>query len=533
MDFTSVRREALRKHAEVRSELEPHQQRVVDRIQQDDQPGLVVAHGVGTGKTLSSIAAADALGMPAHAVVPSALQGNYAKEIDKHLTPGSARPEVHSLATVGRRGGAAAFNAAHPDLEGGTLVVDEAHRLRNPRSVGYGQVRELGEHAAKRLYLSASPVYNHPVDIAPLVNLAAGDKVLPDTQAAFARDYMHTRKVDPGLFAGLAGVQAGEVDELDPRKTKELSATLRKWVDYHQNPTNNADFPTRTDETVDVPVSDAQRKVYDTLLGDAPWWVRYKVRRGLPPSKQEAADLNAFSSGARQSLLSPHVFSQGMDATENATKQRVAVDRLQAAIAANKRHKAVVYSPYLQAGLDPYAKLLDERHIPYGRFTGDVPHEVRDKAVRDYNEGRLRALLVSDAGSEGLDLKGTRAIQVLAPAWNQERLNQIIGRGIRYKSHADLPENERSVAVENYRSVLPKSFMQRMFRMNPDTSVDQYMDQVTSGKERLNAQLRGVMAQGGMGSPEDEARAAALNQEDARRAALESWTRTQSKVHAL
>ena len=72
-----------------------------------------------------------------------------------------------------------------------------------------------------------------------------------------------------------------------------------------------------------------------------------------------------------------------------------------------------------------------------------------------------------------------------------------------------------------------------MFRMNPDTSVDQYMDQVTSGKERLNAQLRGVMAQGGMGSPEDEARAAALNQEDARRAALESWTRTQSKVHAL
>lgn len=529
-----ARAEALRrfdgsaaKVAEVRSTLEPHQQRVVDRIQRDDQPGLVVAHGVGTGKTLSSLAAADALGMPAQAVVPAALQDNYKKEIDKHLAPGSAVPSVHSLSVVGRQGGARELVDSSPDTAGGTLIVDEAHRLRNPNSIGYGQMKELGAQAKKRLYLSASPVYNHPVDIAPLVNLAANEHVLPETQAGFAHDYLHTKKVEPGLFAGLAGVQAGEVDELDPRKSPALAAKLRKWVDFHQNPTSSADFPHRTDETVDVPVSDEQRKVYDTLLGDAPWWVRYKVRRGLPPSKQEAADLNAFSSGARQALLSPHVFSQGMGATDHATKQRAAVDRLQAAIEANKRHKAVVYAPYLGAGLDPYAKLLEERGIPYGRFTGEVPKEVRDQAVRDYNENKLRALLVSDAGSEGLDLKGTRAIQILAPAWNQERLNQIIGRGIRYKSHAHLPEDERSVNVENYRSVLPQSTLAKLFRMTPDTSVDQYMDQVTAGKEHLNEQLRAVMARGGIGTPQDEARAAELNREDARRAALEAWTRSQ------
>jgi superfamily II DNA or RNA helicase len=526
--FEFMRQSALAKLAAVRSTLEPHQQRVVDRIQDPDQPGLVVAHGTGTGKTLSSIAAIDALGMPADAVVPAALQDNYKKELDKHLEPGSARPDVHSLAVAGRTGGAAELMADRPAGQPRALVVDEAHRLRNPNSIGYDEMRQLGAGAAKRLYLSASPVYNHPVDIAPLVNLAANKHVLPETQAAFAHDYLHTRKVEPGLFAGLAGVQAGEVDELDPRKSGALASKLRKWVDYHQNPTDNADFPQRHDETIDVPVSDEQRKVYDTLLGKAPWWVRYKVQHGLPPSKQEASDLNAFSSGARQSLLSPHVFSQGMGLADHATKQRMAVDRLEAGIAANKRHKAVVYSPYLGAGLDPYAKLLEERGIPFGRFTGDVPKEVRDQAVRDYNENKLRALLVSDAGSEGLDLKGTRAIQILAPAWNQERLNQIIGRGIRYKSHADLPEAERHVNIENYRSVLPQSTLARLFRMKPDTSVDQYMDQVTANKERLNAQLRDVMARGGIGGPEDERRAAELNREDAHREAMQAWTRSQA-----
>lgn len=513
----------LCKLAEVLSELEPHQQRVVDRIQRDDQPGLVVAHDVGTGKSLSSIAAGDALGLPGQTVTPASLVRNYEKELDRHLAPGSARPNVHSLAQV-RRG------AVAPAAPGGLLTVDEAHHLRNPDSAGYEQIRRLGANAAKRLYLTASPIYNHPVDIAPLVNLAANDKVLPETQAGFAHEYMRTRKVDPGLLAGLAGVQAGEVDELDPRRTGALSSALRKWVDYHQNPPNNADFPTRIDETIDVPVSSEQRKVYDTVMGKAPWWVRYKVRRGLPPSKAEAADLNAFSGGARQALLSPHVFSEGMDPSQHATKQRAAVDRLEQSIAQNPNHRAVVYAPYLDAGLEPYARLLDERKIPYGRFTGEVPKDVREQAVRDYNEGKLRALLVSDAGSEGLDLKGTRAVQVLAPAWNQERLNQIIGRGIRYKSHAALPEAERNVRVENYRSVLPKSMWQRLFGMHSDTSVDRYMDDVTANKERLNAQIRDVMAQGGMSDVQRQkaesaraASAAQLDAEDQRRGALAAW----------
>ena len=82
------------KAASVTTELQPHQQRVVDRMQDDDQRGLIVAHGLGSGKTLTSIAVADALGLPADVVVPASLRANYMKEVQKHTDRQIGRAHV-------------------------------------------------------------------------------------------------------------------------------------------------------------------------------------------------------------------------------------------------------------------------------------------------------------------------------------------------------------------------------------------------------------------------------------------------------
>ena len=52
------------KIAEIKTQLLPHQNRVVDRMK--NQSGLVVAHGVGSGKSVTSLAVSDALNMPAN-----------------------------------------------------------------------------------------------------------------------------------------------------------------------------------------------------------------------------------------------------------------------------------------------------------------------------------------------------------------------------------------------------------------------------------------------------------------------------------
>jgi SNF2 family DNA or RNA helicase len=71
----------------------------------------------------------------------------------------------------------------------------------------------------------------------------------------------------------------------------------------------------------------------------------------------------------------------------------------------------------------------------------------KDKAVKDYNSGKIDVLLLSSSGGEGLDLKNTRQIHIMEPHWNTAKINQVIGRGIRYMSHIDLPKTQQNVNV--------------------------------------------------------------------------------------
>ncbi len=119
----------------------------------------------------------------------------------------------------------------------------------------------------------------------------------------------------------------------------------------------------------------------------------------------------------------------------------------------------------------------------------------RDELIRQYNDNKIRALLVSSAGGEGLDLKGTRMIQVLDPHWNDEKIKQVEGRGIRYKSHAHLPEDQRNVLVQRYVATRPRMGVLEKLRLkDPGGAVDAYLMQRAAEKEALIDQFRGLLA---------------------------------------
>lgn len=472
------------KIAEVSTELKPHQLRVIERMKR--QPGLVVAHGMGSGKTLTSIATAEALGGPTTVLTPAALQSNYAKEMAKHITgEPSAQYDVGSLQRAALSGEVAPSKL---------LIVDEAHRLRDPGSQGRKVVREADTE--KRMLLTGTPLYNRPYDLASLVNVAAGDNIFPGAQADFDHRYIGEKITTPGWWAkNVRGVKPGSTPVL--KNEKELGHLLQQWVDFHENSAEG--FPQRKDEVVHAEMSPKQREMYDFAMNQAPAWVRYKIQHGLPPSKSESKDLNAFSGAVRQISVSPGGFSKEMsyeDAAGHSPKIQEAYKRLSAGIAANPEHRALVYSNFLESGLHPYETLLKKNNIAYGKFTGEVSKPERDAMVKDYNEGRLKALLLSSAGGEGLDLKGTRQIQVLEPHWNKEKLEQVIARGIRYKSHEHLPEDQRSVNVEHYFSRMPEpGALKKLFGAKRPGAIDEYLDMMSKDKDQLNAQVRGLLQQ--------------------------------------
>jgi hypothetical protein len=59
----------------------------------------------------------------------------------------------------------------------------------------------------------------------------------------------------------------------------------------------------------------------------------------------------------------------------------------------------------------------------------------------------VRVILISRAASEGLDFKYVRQVHVLDPWYNMNRIEQIIGRGVRNRSHCGLVFEERNVEI--------------------------------------------------------------------------------------
>jgi superfamily II DNA or RNA helicase len=269
------------------SPLLPHQQRVIERLSQKDQPGLVLMHGLGSGKTRSSIEAYKALGLPAEALLPAALRGNYRKEISKWIGKTPEDLNIRSQQEAARKG-------LNPEeFKNKLLIVDEAHRLRNETSKLYSSVRDLP--AAKRVLLTGTPIYNHPSDIAKLINIAGGKDILPEDKEDFEKKFLNTRKIAPSLGARLLGATSGE--ESNVKNPEFLRKVFKKYIDYHAGQSEG--FPSVENEMVRVPMSDKQQGIYKALMKDLPWHLRLKVKMGLPPDKRELERLVPFLTGAR------------------------------------------------------------------------------------------------------------------------------------------------------------------------------------------------------------------------------------------
>ena len=98
----------------------------------------------------------------------------------------------------------------------------------------------------------------------------------------------------------------------------------------------------------------------------------------------------------------------------------------------------------------------------YVMITGDKafsPHnadEIKNITSADNKSGEVvKVVLISKAGSEGLDFKCIRQIHIIEPWYNLNRIEQIIGRGVRNLSHCMLREfSQRNVEIYMHATVL-------------------------------------------------------------------------------
>lgn len=394
--------------------LKEHQKKVIRHIKKNR--GLIVVHSVGSGKTLTAVTAMECYlsDNPNNKVIiitPTSLMNNFKKEISVY---GSEIDEKR-MKFFTLKG----FFEAHKkgkkiNCANTMLIVDEAHNLRTEikkkkdkeGGVVFKTVLNCAKKADKVLLLTATPAYNYPSDFNNLLAMIDG------------RD-PHKKKEFKELITS-----DNQINNLFKCKTSFYKPDEKELCSL---------YPSSSVEEIFIPMSKNYEKKYNSIEENN---LEEGKCNDISSLFDIEANLTCFYNGVRRA-------SNNLELKKSPKIEWIIkhISRSQ------PNEKYVIFSHFLEAGLELLMNVLDEAKISYAHIDGSKSQGTRSKAVKDYNENKLKVLLISKAGGEGLDLKETRYIILLEPSWNRAAVDQVIGRGIRCKSHINLPKQQQVVTV--------------------------------------------------------------------------------------
>ena len=382
--------------------LKPHQQRIIEFLMHSNKRGMIFFHTVGSGKTITAIAAARCLLQPGMRIVvatPASVRKQFEKEFDKLDIP-----DVKARTTVVTHEGLATHHARLVD-EKTILIVDEAHNFKSAVRIRTSAATLAASKAYKVLLLSATPITNGAEDLAP-------------------------------MLAMIDGIT-------DKKELKALAKRLKKSIDmadlfkckfsFFQTPMDVKNFPSYTEH-------------YQTFTMDQDYYERYVQVQNASIGEDDADDmLDDFNPETTKAFLNGIRRAANKMGSVQSAKIQFAIDRTLRDVRQGK--KVMIYSGFRSNGVHYIRKALERAGVAVAFIDGSQPLNKRNEDVQKYNSGEIKVLLITLAGSEGLDLKGTRTVMLIDPWWNVAKIEQIVGRAVRFQSHTMLPPAERHVEV--------------------------------------------------------------------------------------
>ena len=380
--------------------LNKHQLSLTKYIMENDVRRMLIYHSLGSGKTITGITILNCLRMKYTnktilIISPASVIQNFEKEIKK-LDVENAVIMTHQKFTNMVK---TKLDEVKSYFKNVILLVDEAQNFKNLKSKSETSRSKLLQHATKFCFgvflLSATPVQNRPNEITNLLNI------------------VNNLEFDKTISTILKKGLSDDYSELVPYVTNKIS--------YFQFKSDM--FPEVIYKRLEFIMNRKYYKAYHDIETK-------KGGHGFCNDK----NLTCFYNGIRRAINN----------LEKIPNQKV--DYIEKNI--NKfSGKKLIFSNWLDSGLIILQTKLLNMGIKNKLIIGATSAELRKQYVEDYNNDKIEVLLISTAGAEGLDLKGVRHIFLLEPSWNNEKVKQIVGRGVRFKSHNDLPINERNVTV--------------------------------------------------------------------------------------
>ena len=385
--------------------LQEHQKIMVDFILKSKNRSVLLYHGLGSGKTLTALSMADQLvkKYPTKKIIiiaPSSLTSNFEREatrlgIDRKKT----KIVIESYGIFVNKSKLLERSVCRDSI----LIVDEVQNLNGINSTRFKHIFECARKAFKVILLSATPIKNRINDITNTLSLLKG---MPIPRSIVDRIFMISN---------------------DKMREKKFSEIFKCNVSFYNN-YNRLHYPDVKEHVVRLKMQDSFYKEYYKIQED--------IKIDLPEPFTETKNLTVFLNGIRRAVNKTKHISP---------KIEWVVEKIISNL--HKKRKILIYSNWLDSGLNIIKFILDEASIDYGEITGERNAAQKDRDVKKFNTDKMFILLVSASGSEGISLKGTRDVIILEPYWNKARIEQTVGRAIRFKSHLHLPENQRTVDI--------------------------------------------------------------------------------------
>ena len=116
----------------------------------------------------------------------------------------------------------------------------------------------------------------------------------------------------------------------------------------------------------------------------------------------------------------------------------------------------------------------------------DKKNKLKNKAVFNGDDNiygeKCKIMLFSPSAAEGIELTNIRQEHIMEPHWNEVRIEQVIGRGVRQCKHKDLPLKDRTVDIFRYKIFKPQ-------KLKADDKIrqtaDEYVENLAKSKYDL------------------------------------------------
>jgi len=407
-----------------------HQEKFLRKFFLSGVTGSIVFHGVGTGKSLSaSVATHYYLSLNPNGNVifisPPALILNFINALKQYgLDEKDKRISYFTFEKFSRN---PSINKNKPTL----FIIDEAHLLRTEIKAnvlqdeegnkevsveqnkrGY-QILQAIKKTDKCILLTGTPFINKIYDIENLISMVV--------------------KKDP----------------LDPENFSQMITKKESRLDYfkykishYENKVGSEFFPEKIEKYVPFIMNENELNVYENFeKGNIDILKNSDLENIMFDTAKNAKSFTSFYNGTRQysNLL-------------NYKKIGFIINRIKKK---ETTGKYIIYTTFIDNGLRIIREYLDKNDMSYSIISGNQNIKQKEEAKNKYNSGEVDILLITKAGTEGIDTISTEAIFIYeGSSWNEPLVEQAVARAIRFKSHYHLPKEQQKVFV--YRLLIIK-----------------------------------------------------------------------------